>query len=208
MQRKTRALKSPGFLFYEAVMDRYRSNIRKVYVVSLLCNMHFIAAVLVPFFTDWGRIRFSQVLFLNAWFMFCVFMLEIPTGTVADFFGRKTSMLLGSVVFILAVVVYVSYPSFYVFLVGETIWAMAYTLNSGANEALVYDSLKIIGHEERSKKVYSRMEAFKMTGILIGALLGSVLAKYGGLTMPFFSCELNPPPLAVDPERFYRSGEK
>lgn len=185
MQRKTRALKSPGFLFYEAVMDRYRSNIRKVYAVSLLCNMHFIAAVLVPFFTDWGGIRFSQVLVLNAWFMFCVFMLEIPTGTVADFFGRKTSMLLGSVVFILAVVVYVSYPSFYVFLAGETIWAMAYTLNSGANEALVYDSLKIVGHEERSKKIYSRMEAFKMTGILTGALLGSVLAKYGELKMPF-----------------------
>lgn len=187
MERKTRALKSPGFLFYEAVMDKYRSNIWKIYVISLLSYMHFIAAVLVPFFTDWGGIRFSQVLFLNTWFMFCVFIFEIPTGTVADFFGRKISMLLGSVVFILAVVVYVSYPNFYIFLAGETIWAMAYTLQSGANEALVYDSLKIIGHEERSKKIYSRMESFKMAGILTGALLGSVLAKYGGLKMPFIS---------------------
>ena len=174
-------------MFYEAVMDKYRSNIWKIYVDSLLCNMHFIAAVRVPFFTDWGGIRFSQVLFLNAWFMFCVFIFEIPTGTVADFFGRKTSMLLGSVVFILAVVVYVSYPNFYVFMAGETIWAIAYTLKSGANEALVYDSLKIIGHEERSKKIYSRMESFKIAGILTGALLGSVLAKYGGLRMPFIS---------------------
>ncbi len=165
-------------------MDRYRSNIWKIYVISLLTYMHFIAAVLVPFFTDWGGIRFSQVLVLNTWYMFCVFIFEIPTGTVADFFGRRTSMLLGSVVFVLAVIVYVSYPNFYVFLAGETIWAIAYTLNSGANEALVYDSLKIIGHEERSKKIYSRMESFKMAGILTGALFGSILAKYGGLRMP------------------------
>jgi MFS family permease len=66
-----------------------------------------------------GRRQFSQVLFLNSWYMFCVFVLEIPTGTVADFFGRKISIFLGSVVYILAVIVYVSYPNFYVFLAGE-----------------------------------------------------------------------------------------
>ena len=158
-----------------------------MYAISFLFYMHFVAAVLVPFFTEWGGISFSRVLFLNFWYMFCVFIFEIPTGTVADFFGRKISMFLGSTVCILAVVVYVSYPNFYVFLIGETIWALAFTLKSGANEALIYDSLKIIGQEERSKNIYSRMESSKMAGILIGALLGSVLAKYGGLKMPFVS---------------------
>jgi MFS family permease len=168
-------------------MDRYKANIWKMYAIYALFYMHFVAAVLVPFFTEWGGISLSQVLLLNSWYMFCVFLFEIPTGTVADFFGRKISMFLGSTVCILAVIVYVSYPNFYVFLTGETIWALAFTLKSGANEAFVYDSLKIIGQEERSKIVYSRMESSKMAGILIGALLGSVLAKYGGLKMPLFS---------------------
>lgn len=156
--------------------------------------MHFIAAVLVPFFTEWGRISFSQVMFLNTWYTLCVFMLEIPTGTIADFFGRKTSMLLGSIVSILAILVYVSYPNFYVFLAGETIWAAAFTLKSGANEALVYDSLKIIGCTEASKQIFSRMESWKMAGILTGALLGSVLAKFGGLRAPLVSMTV---PMAV-----------
>jgi MFS family permease len=168
-------------------MDKYRSNIWKIYADSFFYYMHFIAAVLVPFFTEWGGISFSQVLFLNSWFMFCIFIFEIPTGTVADFFGRKTSMLMGSFVCILAVVVYASYPNFYVFLAGETIWALAFTLKSGANEALVYDSLKMIGREEKSQQTYSRMESCKMAGILTGALLGGVLAKYGGLKMPIVS---------------------
>jgi MFS family permease len=171
-------------LLYGILMDKYRSNIWKMYLVCAFFYMHFIAAVLVPFFTEWGGISFSRVLFLNSWYMFCVFVFEIPTGTIADFFGRKISIFLGSVVCILAVIVYVSYPNFYVFLTGETIWALAFTLKSGANEALIYDSLKMIGQEERSQQVYSRMESFKMIGILTGALLGGVLAKYGGLRMP------------------------
>jgi MFS family permease len=194
-------------------MDRYRSNIWKMYADSLFYYMHFIAAVLVPFFTDWGGISFSQVLFINSWYMFCVFAFEIPTGTVADFFGRKTSMLLGSIVAVLAAVVYVSYPNFYVFMAGETVWAIAFTLKSGANEALVYDSLKAIGEEERSQIVFSRMEAFKMTGMLTGALLGGVLAKYGGLRFPViamavpfglsavFIAMLKEPPTGEGPEK-------
>jgi MFS family permease len=168
-------------------MDKYRSNIWKMYMDSLFFYMHFIAAVLVPFFTEWGRISFSQVLFLNSWYMFCVFLFEIPTGTIADFFGRKISMFLGSVVSILAIIIYVSYPNIYVFMAGETIWAVAFTLKSGANEALIYDSLKSIGQEERSTIIFSRIESFKMAGILIGALLGGVLARYGGLKMPIIA---------------------
>jgi MFS family permease len=168
-------------------MDRYRSNIRKMYADSLFFNMHFIAAVLVPFFTDWGGISFSKVLFLNTWYMFCVFAFEIPTGTIADFFGRKFSMLMGSIVSIFAVLVYVSYPNFYVFMAGETVWAVAFTLKSGANEALVYDSLKMIGEEARSQKVFAQLESFKMAGMLTGALLGGVLAKFGGLRFPLMS---------------------
>lgn len=158
-----------------------------MYLDSYFYHMHFVAAVLVPFFTDWGGISFSQVLFINSWYMFCVFLFEIPTGTVADFFGRKISLFLGSVVCMMAVVVYVSYPNFYVFLAGETIWALAFTLKSGANEALVYDSLKMIGQEAKSVQIFSRIESCKMAGILTGALLGGVLAKYGGLKMPVIS---------------------
>ncbi len=40
-----------------------------MYLVRLLYNTFFISAVLVPFYTDWGGIKFSRILFLNAWFM-------------------------------------------------------------------------------------------------------------------------------------------
>jgi MFS family permease len=162
----------------------FASNIGKMYWMKLLYNMYFYSAVIVPFYTEWGGIRFSRILFLNAWFMFWNFLLEIPTGTVADFLGRKVSLMLGCLIGAVGVLIYASYPHFLVFLFAEVVYSLSFTLISGADEALVYDSLKEINQTHISKKVFSRMESLKLTGIVIGAISGGFIAKHLGLRMP------------------------
>jgi MFS family permease len=145
--------------------------------------MFFFSAVLVPFYTQWGRIRFSQILFLNAWFMFWCFLLEVPTGTVADFLGRKMSVTLGCLTALAGILVYVSYPHLLVFMAGDVINAVAYTLISGADEALIYDSLIEIDETGSSKQVFARMESFKLAGIVVGAIAGGFIASSMGVRM-------------------------
>ncbi|MCP5048579.1 MAG: MFS transporter [bacterium] len=162
----------------------FKSNILKMYMVRLFSHMYFVSAVLVPFYIQWGGITFSQILFLNAWFMFLNFLFEIPTGTVADFLGRRISIVAGCVMAVAASLVYISYPHYAVFLAAEVIFALSYTLISGADEALVYDSLIETGETAASKKVFANLESFKLTGILIGAVGGSFIAKTLGVRMP------------------------
>jgi len=172
----------------------YGLNIGKMYAVRFMVNMYFISAVIVPFYTEWGGIKFSQILFLNAWFMFWNFLLEIPTGTIADFLGRKVSLVMGCGIGVVAALVYVSHPSLIVFSIGEIFFALSYTLLSGADEALAYDSLIQLGQTRESKKVLSRMTSFKLAGIVIGAASGGVIAKTLGLHMPMLLLMI---PLAV-----------
>ena len=84
----------------------YAFNLPKLFAIRLLFWMHFFAAVLVPFFTDWGGITLQQVFFLNAWFFLCSFLFEVPTGAVADFLGRKWSLALGSAVAVSGLLLY------------------------------------------------------------------------------------------------------
>jgi MFS family permease len=153
------------------------NNIWKLYAIRLIFWMHFISSVLIPFFRDWGGISFTQIFFLNAWFMLWNFFLEIPTGSVADFWGRKASIFSGCVVGSVGMLVYASTPSFVVFLIGEILLSVSFTLLSGADEALLYDSLVEIDAAERSKTVLARLASFQMGGIVIGALAGSLLAS-------------------------------
>jgi MFS family permease len=161
-----------------------QSTLLKLKIIRMLFWMHFYSAVLVPFYTQWGNLKLSEVFFLNAWFMFWNFVLEIPTGAIADYLGRKTSLIVGYVFGIVAVLVYTSQPSILIFLVAEFIFAIAYTLHSGADESLAYDSLKEAGETSNAKKVLSQMEAFKLAGIMFSAPIGSLIAQKLGLAAP------------------------
>ncbi|MDY6966010.1 MAG: MFS transporter [Halobacteriota archaeon] len=162
----------------------FESNLWKVYLFKFFISLHFIGGVIVPFFTDWGGISFTQVMILQSWFMLWIFLFEIPTGTVADYFGRKHSLALAAIVNSIAAIVYASTPNFYIFLLGEVLWALSEALISGASEAFVYDTLIIIDEEERSKKVFGRVESFGLSGMMIAAPVGSVIAAQFGLRAP------------------------
>lgn len=162
----------------------FKLNIKKLYLFSFFVSLHFLGAVLVPFFTDWGQISFAQTMLLQSWFMLWVFLLEIPTGTIADFLGRKKSLALGCIANILGVTVYAIVPNFFLFLIGEFFWAVATAFFSGADTALAYDSLKKIGKTKESKKILGRINISKLTGYMIGAPIGSIIAITFGLNMP------------------------
>ena len=155
-----------------------------MYLFRFFANLHFIGGVLVPFFTDWGGINLTQILILQSWFMLWIFLLEVPTGTVADFIGRKHSLILACSINAFAALVYSSLPDFYVFLLGEVLWAASAAFLSGASEAFVYDTLKESGESEKSKEVFGRIASFGLAGIMIGAPIGSVIAAEFGLRAP------------------------
>ena len=135
-----------------SIAGQYKGNIKKLWLYKLLLNLDFFSGVLIPFFIDWGRISFTQVMILQSWFMFWIFILEVPSGVIADKIGRKKTLIISALAFSIGPLVYASYPNFYVFLLGELFFAIGLSFSSGAIEALLYDSLKQIGREKDSKK--------------------------------------------------------
>jgi len=156
----------------------FRSNIWKMQLMSLLRHLHFFGGILIPFFTDWAHLNYAQILLLQSWFMFWVFALEMPTGAVADYFGRKASMTLAAVVSIASALVYISSPNFYVLMLGEFFFAMSAALLSGADQALIYDSLKQSGETKISKSVWGRYRSIGLLGIVISSPIGSWLGTF------------------------------
>lgn len=158
-----------------------------MYLFRFFVSLHFIGGVLVPFFTDWGGINLTQIMILQSWFMLWIFLLEVPSGAIADYLGRKQSLVLACGVNATAALVYASAPNFYVFLFGEALWAISAALMSGAGEAFVYDTLKKIGETKKSKEVFGRIGSLGLAGIMISAPIGSVIAARFGLRTPMLS---------------------
>ncbi|HLC76561.1 MAG TPA: MFS transporter [Candidatus Peribacterales bacterium] len=163
---------------------RNRRNIRLCYVFDVLLNLHFTSAILVPFFTQWAHLSFTQMHLIQTWFLLWMFVLEVPTGVVADRFGKKFSVALGALVGAVGLFIYGMIPNFWLFLLAEFLGALSLTLISGAYEAMVYDTLAASGTETESKKVFGRSHSFRMTGILIAAPIGSFIAAHTALNVP------------------------
>ena len=160
------------------------SNLWKLNAVRALFWTHFISSVLIPFYRDWGGLSLQLILAVNAWFMVWNFLLEIPTGTVADVWGRKASLVLGCALGIVAAVVYISAPSLPRFLFAEVLFAASFTLMSGADEALLFDTLLALDRTSEANTRYARLATFQQIGLVTGALLGSVILYYLGPRAP------------------------
>ena len=163
---------------------KLKSTINRYYLYEFLISLHLFSAVLVPFFTDWGGISQGKIQILQSWFMFWIFILEIPTGAVADYIGRKQSLFIGALFGVIGMLVYGSFPSFGIFLLAEFLFAAFAAFTSGANEALLYDALKEEGKEDQSKKIFGKAHTFHLLAILIAAPLGSLVASKLGLNFP------------------------
>lgn len=174
----------------------WRANARRVYLWKALTSLHFFAGVLIPFFTDWGGISLRQVLWLQTWFMLWIVALEVPTGAFADRYGRRRSLLCATACLIAAVAYYVTHHGLPHFLFAEFLWACAAAFASGADEALIYDSLTAADAAGESKTALARLGTAEITAIAVAAPIGSLVAARFGMAAPLalmlvpFACAL------------------
>lgn len=82
-------------------------------------------------------------------FHITMLLFEIPSGVISDVFGRKKSMILSQCMFILSALCMAFSTDFFTVCIALTLDALGFTFESGAREALAYDSLKSIGKEEQ-----------------------------------------------------------
>jgi len=163
----------------------YSPAVRLYFLYEFLSGMHFLGAVLMVFFTDWGGVNETVALSLQSWFLLAIFLLEVPTGVVADCWGRKYSVALGSFITAIGAIVYSTYPSIYLFVIGETLMATGVALTSGANKALLFDTLIQEGREDDCTAAWSIGRSIHLLAISLGTSIGSLMiASNWGLNMP------------------------
>ena len=156
----------------------YEANIWKSYLFHLFTGFFLISGVLIPFFLTWGKLTFFEVMLLQSYFTIMIFLFEIPCGAIADYLSRKASLFLGALAIAIAGLIYGSIPNLFIFMIGETFFALGFAFISGTDEALVYDTLKKMEREEEMPKIMGKNKSFFLVGIGISAPLGSILALF------------------------------
>jgi MFS family permease len=140
------------------------------------------------FLLDAGLNNF-QAFAANAFFTAGMVLFEVPTGIVADMWGRRLSYLLGTVTLSVSTVLYVWLwrveGPFWGWAVTSVLIGLGFTFFSGAVEAWLVDALDATGFRGPLDAVFARGQVFTGSGMLLGAGGGGYLAQLFGLGTPY-----------------------
>lgn len=151
-------------------------NLRLLYAYWFLRDFQLWIPVWIVFLTLDRGFSLTQVTTAEGLFLVGVLLLEVPTGAVADRYGRSVSMALGAVVLGAAILIFAFTTSFPVLMASFLLWSVASALMSGADMALLYDTLKAAGREAQYEKLAGRGMAFTWSGVVFATLLGGPFA--------------------------------
>ncbi len=100
-----------------------------------------------------------------------VFLFEIPTGVVADTYGRKLSLIVGFVGMGTAWLLVGVASEAWLIIVLWAVWGVAYTFTSGAYQAWITDEVGV----ERIPQVFLRGARFSYGGAFLGLFLSVLI---------------------------------
>lgn len=165
--------------------QQYARNIPIYYLFQFATGFLIWVPVWIIFLQDDRGLSLTEVGAMEAVFWVTMLLFEVPTGAVADRFGRRTSLALGGFIFTGGILLFTLSSGFLMLALSYVIMAFSMTLYSGAGHALLYDSLRALGRTREYEKHMGRSEAM-MTGALLGAgLFGGPLAGLWGLQATF-----------------------
>lgn len=149
-----------------------------------LSGLIFPIPVWVAFFTK--IITLEQLALITALESIITLTLEVPTGALADILGRRTSIIMGSVLlagFFFALPFAGNFMQIFLL---HFVSGAGSALISGSDSAILYDSLKETGQESNAGKIYTQLGFYYRAGIIGASLVaGYMFSIWRGF--PYFA---------------------
>ena len=158
---------------------RAMKNLRFFIIFRMFFNARFYYPVYAIFFLRHG-LTWEDFGILNGIWAITIILLEVPSGALADnTIGRKKLLVFAGVCMIIEMLTLLSAPMdgsawvFGLFAINRIISGMAEAAASGADEALVYDSLKEAGMEKEWSNALVKTQRFTSLAFFFAMMTGA-----------------------------------
>jgi MFS family permease len=121
------------------VKRSYKNNISVIYLMGFFHSFMVVVPVFVPLLQGYG-LSMAQVLQTQAVFAMTIALCEVPSGYIADMWGRRNAVLLGAGLNAIGFFSLLWADGFADFLFYECVLGIGFSLISGADVALLYDT--------------------------------------------------------------------
>ena len=171
-------------------MNSQAKRVQRTYLLLTLLSTlaaSFIWGINTLFLLDAG-LNNAEAFAANAFFTAGMVIFEVPTGALADTWGRRTSYLLGAATLLLSTLLYLvmwkAHAPLWGWAIASILLGLGFTFFSGATEAWLVDALAFTGYKEGLEPVMARGQVVGGSAMLAGSVAGGVIAQMTDLGVP------------------------
>jgi len=144
------------------------------YSLSIFMNMDVQRSLFVLYLLQLGVTQ-GEIGILQSFLFFSSVALEIPSGLLADRYGRKVTLILGFLGLFISGIGFVLFSDFIPFAIIFCLFGASIAMGSGSDRALLYDNLLAENRAEEYPKILGRARAIGAVSLGLSMLLGGVL---------------------------------
>jgi MFS family permease len=172
-------------------MTEAARRVQRIYLLLTLLSTlaaSFIWGINTLFLLDAG-LNNAGAFAANAFFTAGMVIFEVPTGVLADMWGRRTSYLLGAATLLLSTLLYLAMwqakAPLWGWAIASVLIGLGFTFFSGATEAWLVDALAFSGFKENLESVLAKGQIMSGAAMLTGSVAGGFIAQVTDLGVPY-----------------------
>ncbi len=165
-------------------MAQFSNNIVRLYGIKISKWFNLVMPVVVLFYQDNGM-GMHEIFILKSIYSLAIVGLELPSGWMADVWGRKKTLLLGAVLGSAGFLMYSFSYGFWAFVAAEIVLGAGHSFVSGADSAMLYESLKADKKSDRYVKHEGQITSAGNFAEAIAGIAAGFLAAIS-LRTPFY----------------------
>ena len=158
---------------------------------GFLKNLRFFDAFLLLFFLE-NNISYTQIGILYAFREVTTNFSEIPSGLIADTYGRKNALIAAFLAYIISFVLFYFSTTFPLFLVAMVLFGIGDAFRSGTHKGMIMDYLKLNNWGNQKINYYGHTRSWSQRGSAVSALFAGGLVFYFGTYRNIFLYSIIP----------------
>ncbi len=160
-----------------AKLKDFRLQIFKFEMYGFLKSLMFFEPYLIIYLTISGLTLF-QVGLLIAVREIIIYLFEIPSGVIADMYGKKIELIMCFVFYILSFLLFFLASSFWLFALAMMLFGLGDAFRSGTHKAMIMSFIDHNNIQATKTKVYGQTRAMSLIGSMVMSVVAIVFVIY------------------------------
>jgi MFS family permease len=100
---------------------------------------------------------------------------ELPTGAFADYFSRKTSIIISFILMTISHIGFFVFTNFWLLSLAYILSDIGWSFQSGTNTAWIIDTLKLGKNKQKLSNLFAKFYFYEKVGSIVAALIGFIV---------------------------------